>query len=363
MRIPPIKNPVTYRWHTAKWVKGDPSNKDDHDRWIGGQLANIPDMDVITTNEGQIRLHYYERSSTKVINGVRQEQPIYYEPRMDGTGHLEVTPDQPDLYYYLELCNFNGHNKNRRSDVPVLFYRVDKIDSEGGKITTAKRRADAVNWIWNKATMMDLVTAAEALQIDTVRRGDGGQKDEDSLRYEIEGRLGDVDSLRDMKISYDSFLRMVDGAKLKVMAHIYKAVKKGVIQFEGPTRRWAWCFGPNHSPSETIVVVPPTYPNSRLYLVDHLLLPAHADSYSQLLAHIGEHKPMDAPKDELETMVKLAYDTGVLEENRFRIRWKGADEKLFGITHNEKDQLFEKTVEFFRENADLQEILQDKVGK
>lgn len=142
-------------------------------------------------------------------------------------GEMRVAPHELKKFEYVEVCNYNGSNPNRREDKPILF---EKVDIEGAKIVQAQKERDvrkALNdledlWQNERPAMKEY---AESLGINI------NDQAEDAILADLEMRC---------KADYKNFIKNSHSAKTPVKALVKRAIQIGEITLARDLNKIFW---------------------------------------------------------------------------------------------------------------------------
>ena len=242
----------------------------------------IPSIDEIydpETNTNRL-IRYVAGESSIYADEQTTKNPVLQDIVFQG-GILSVRPESASLIKYLEHCNYNQTNPNRREDKKNLFYKVDLEVNAEQKVADEET---AVHATYAASTMdaQKLVGYARALGINI-----------DRSMYEIKW-----DMMNFAKSDPVAFLEGMEDPRTERVQVIMDAEQANILTFSGNRNEVCWVLG-NTRP--TIIHVP-VGADKRDYFVEWTFENEGEVVYQELLRKLGK---LDALEQEEEEMLPV----------------------------------------------------------
>ena len=238
----------------------------------------VPSIDEIydpETNKNRL-IRYVAGESSIFADEQTTEKPLLQDIVFQG-GILSVRPESATLINYLETCNYNQDNPNRRSGKKMLFYKVD-IESNAEEKVYDEETSIHASYMASTMDPQKLVGYARAIGINI-----------DRSMYEIKW-----DMINYAKTDPQSFIEGMDDPKTERMQVVMDAEESNIITFSGRRNEVNWILG---STKPTIVHTPVGV-DKRQFFVDWTFENEGEVVYQELLRKLGVLDNDEEPEDE-----------------------------------------------------------------
>ena len=266
------RKPITYRLSRA----GKSATYSGQRNTVTYRIPSIDEIYDPETNTNRL-IRYVVGESSIFADEQTTKNPVLQDIVFQG-GILSVRPESASLIKYLEHCNYNQTNPNRREDKKNLFYKVDL------EVNAEQRVADeetAVHATYAASTMdaQKLVGYARALGINI-----------DRSMYEIKW-----DMMNFAKSDPVAFLEGIDDPRTERTQVIMDAEQANIITFSGNRNEVCWLLG---NTTATIVHVP-VGADKRDYFVDWTFENEGEVVYQEILRKLGKLEALEEEEEEM----------------------------------------------------------------
>ena len=266
------RKPVTFRLSRA----GKSATYSGQRNTVTYRIPSIDEIYDPKTNTNRL-IRYVAGESSIYADEQTTKNPVLQDIVFQG-GILSVRPESATLIKYLEHCNYNQSNPNRREDKKNLFYKVDL------EVNAEQRVADeetAVHATYAASTMdaQKLVGYARALGINI-----------DRSMYEIKW-----DMMNFAKSDPIAFLEGIDDPRTERIQVIMDAEQANILTFSGNRNEVCWLLG---NTTATIVHVP-VGADKRDYFVDWTFENEGEVVYQEILRKLGKLEALEQEEEEM----------------------------------------------------------------
>jgi hypothetical protein len=184
--------------------------------------ATIPSTDIIfdSSKNTNVEIRYAPGEGSIIVTD--QAEKVRREPIIFRNGLLLVSKQNPTLISYLDSCNYNLNNPNRRTDVTAIFKIVDKTKDYKKVNTRELLKAEIV-------TSVLKIPLDKLLQVSRVY-GINIDRDVDEIRHDLKMR-----ALKDPK----RFHEILNSESTDAKSLILEAKARGVLTIKGQAIKWA----------------------------------------------------------------------------------------------------------------------------
>tara|TARA_R100001086_G_C11843531_1_gene259675 strand:+ start:967 stop:1851 length:885 start_codon:yes stop_codon:yes gene_type:complete len=266
------RKPVTFRLSRA----GKSATYSGQRNTVTYRIPSIDEIYDPKTNTNRL-IRYVAGESSIYADEQTTKNPVLQDIVFQG-GILSVRPESASLIKYLENCNYNKTNPNRREDKKNLFYKVDL------EVNAEQRVADeetAVHATYAASTMdaQKLVGYARALGVNI-----------DRSMYEIKW-----DMMNFAKSDPIAFLEGIDDPRTERIQVIMDAEQANILTFSGNRNEVCWLLG---NTTATIVHVP-VGADKRDYFVDWTFENEGEVVYQEILRKLGKLEALEQEEEEM----------------------------------------------------------------
>lgn len=182
-------------------------------------ILTIPTKDTIITPNGKEKAIKFSPGTLVTADGgvadIKSE--ISFK-----SGYLFVKPDDINLYDFVETCNWNKSNPNRKKSVTPIFERVDEGKTKREALEEMIKEQDAMN-IVAEMEFDDMYACALALKINT-------NQEAEAIKHDL---------MRATKTQPEWFTQnSLEDIKLK--AKFLKAINLNIIKMDRHSRSFSW---------------------------------------------------------------------------------------------------------------------------
>ena len=278
------RKPVTFRLSRA----GKSATYSGQRNTVTYRIPSIDEIYDPKTNTNRL-IRYVAGESSIYADEQTTKNPVLQDIVFQG-GILSVRPESATLIKYLEHCNYNQSNPNRREDKKNLFYKVDL------EVNAEQRVADeetAVHATYAASTMdaQKLVGYARALGINI-----------DRSMYEIKW-----DMMNFAKSDPIAFLEGIDDPRTERIQVIMDAEQANILTFSGNRNEVCWLLG---NTTATIVHVP-VGADKRDYFVDWTFENEGEVVYQEILRKLGKLEALEQEEEEMLPVNEKVEDLAI----------------------------------------------------